>query len=206
MARFTGSRTGRGRCPTHFKELRYVPERTALLRAHRDDLEVVPLRGNVPTRLQKLEDENLDAVILAAAGLERLGLAGRIHERIDAAVMLPAVGQGTLAVQSRVDEALAADLAVLDDAVARAALLGERAFLRRLEGDCTVPLAAFAEPIEGGRFALRALLTREDGSQVVRADAECDADATEKTGRELADRVLDAGGREILASLGGSHA
>ena len=129
--------------------------RRAQLLAARPDLAIVPLRGNVDTRLRKLESRAaLDAVVLACAGLERLGLAARIDERIDPRAVLPAVGQGTLALQTRAGEALAADLAALDHAPTRAATLAERAFLVRLAGDCNVPLAAYAR-LEGDEIAAR---------------------------------------------------
>ena len=174
--------------------------RRAQLLAARPDLAIVPLRGNVDTRLRKLESEGLDAVVLACAGLERLGLAARIDERIDPRAVLPAVGQGTLALQTRAGEALAGDLAALDHAPTRAATLAERAFLVRLAGDCNVPLAAHAR-LEGDEIALAGLLASPDGARVLRAEARAPRARPEEAGLRAAQAILDAGGGEILAAL-----
>ncbi len=186
----TGARVGTGSA-----------RRSAQLLAVRPDLEIVPLRGNVPTRLRKLESQELDAIVLACSGLDRLGLGGRIAERIAIDVVLPAVGQGTLAVEARAGEALASDLAALDDRRAAVTLAAERAFLAGLEGDCNVPLAGLAERLGGNRVGLRGLVTLEDGSAVARGEAEaCESDAA-AAGANAAAQVLAAGGAEILASL-----
>jgi hydroxymethylbilane synthase len=174
--------------------------RAAQLRAARPDLEVVPLRGNVDTRLRKLADEGLDAVVLACAGLERLGLAARIDERLDPARLLPAVGQGTLALEAREGGALASDLAALDHGPTRVATRAERAFLERLAGDCTVPLAAYARLV-GGEVVLDALLASPAGDRVVRAAERAPAAAAEAAGRRAAERVLAQGGEAVLAGL-----
>lgn len=175
--------------------------RGAQLRALRPDLVIEPLRGNVPTRLRKLESEGLDAVVLACAGLDRLGLGAHIAERIAVEMLLPALGQGTLAVEARAGEALARDLAAIDDAVAASTLAAERAFLARLEGDCNVPLAGLAECGADGRIALRGLVALEDGSAVARGEAEAPGSAPAAAGEQAAERVLAAGGAAILASL-----
>ena len=179
--------------------------RRAQLLAARADLVIVPLRGNVDTRLRKLESEGLDAVVLACAGLERLGLAARIDERIDPRAVLPAVGQGTLALQAREGEGLAADLVALDHAPTRAATLAERAFLARLAGDCNVPLAAHAR-VEGGEIVLAGLLASPDGARVLRADARAPCERPEEAGLSAAREILDAGGGEILAALAAGEA
>lgn len=177
--------------------------RIAQLLAARPDLVVVPLRGNVPTRIAKLESESLDAVVLACAGLDRLGLAAHVRERIDTARMLPAVCQGTLALETRADDALRADIARLEDARVAPGARAERAFLVRLGGDCTVPLAAHATPVDGapGRLRLRALLANEDGSVMLRDEGEADARDAEGLGARAAERVLDGGGRALLEQL-----
>jgi hydroxymethylbilane synthase len=174
--------------------------RRAQLLAARPDLEIVPLRGNVDTRLRKLETEGLDAVVLACAGLERLGLAARIDERLRPETLLPAVGQGTLALQTRAGEPLAQDLAVLDHAATRAAMRAERAFLERLAGDCNVPLAALAR-LEGEEIALEALLARPDGTRLLRAAARAPRAAAEAAGERAARAILEQGGDEILRAL-----
>jgi hydroxymethylbilane synthase len=172
--------------------------RAAQLRAFRADLQIVPLRGNVPTRLRKLEDEGLDAVVLACAGLERLGLADRIDERISPDVLLPAVAQGTLALETRAGEALAHDVARLSEPAIERTALAERAFLARLQGDCNVPLAAFAE-LSGGGLRVRGLVASVDGARIVRGEASAhDAVAA---GEAAAAAVLAAGGDEVLAGL-----
>ncbi|HEY8494713.1 MAG TPA: hydroxymethylbilane synthase [Myxococcota bacterium] len=174
--------------------------RSAQLLAWRPDLRIVPLRGNVPTRIARLDEGGLEAVILACAGLDRLALAERIDERIASERLLPAVGQGVLAIEARAGGALAADLsAALDHADSARALAAERALLAGLEGDCNVPLAGFAEPLADGRLRLRALVASPDGTRVVRAEEE-GADP-EALGRAVAERLLAEGAAAILADL-----
>ncbi len=175
--------------------------RASQLLRHRPDLEVVPLRGNVETRLRKREEESLDAVVLACAGLARLGLEDRITERVDPDVLLPAVAQGTLALQTREDDALRQALEVVDHAATRCAAEAERAFLTRLEGDCSVPLAAYCEPTSDGRVRLRGRVLSPDGRDCAAAETTCPAAQAEAEGASLADRVLSDGGREILEAL-----
>jgi hydroxymethylbilane synthase len=174
--------------------------RRAQLHMARPDLEVVPLRGNVPTRLRKLEEQDLDAVILAAAGLDRLGLADRIAERLAPRWMLPAVCQGILALETREDDPLRDALAALDDDEARIAATAERAFLAGLGGDCTTPLAAFAR-VEGDRVHLEALLCSPDGARAYRARHETARTAAHEAGRAAAEEVLARGGRALLDEL-----
>jgi hydroxymethylbilane synthase len=173
--------------------------RTAQLLAARPDLRVVPLRGNVPTRLRKLEDEGLDAVVLACAGLERLGLAERIDERLPTALLLPAPTQGILALEARADSALARDLAAIGDAEAGRAALAERAFLGCVEGDCRVPVAALAEPDPSGELRVLGLVAALDGARLARGEARDREPA--RAGTAAAEAALAAGGAEILAEL-----
>jgi hydroxymethylbilane synthase len=175
--------------------------RRALLLAVRPDLEIVPLRGNVPTRLAKIESLELDAVVLASAGLHRLGLASRVSELITPDTMLPAVCQGTLALEAREGESLAADLAALDDPSTATSVSAERAFQAELEGDCGVPLAAYCELVAGGRIRLRGLVASPDGTRVVRAESKSAAEHAAQMGRVLGGELLAAGAEEILASL-----
>jgi hydroxymethylbilane synthase len=175
--------------------------RRSQLCALRPDLEIVPLRGNVDTRLRKLEEEGLDAVILACAGLDRLGLAGRIHERVDPNLLLPSVGQGTLAIEAREGDPLAGDLAAVDHPGTRAELAAERAFLSRLAGDCNVPLAALAERPSRDRVVLRGLVASPDGRRVVRATAEAPLADAALAGSRAADQVLGAGAASILEAI-----
>jgi hydroxymethylbilane synthase len=176
--------------------------RTAQLRALRPDLEVVPLRGNVPTRIQKIETEDLHAVVLACAGLDRLGLAEHVRERVSSEAMLPAVCQGTLALETRADDPLRDAIHQLEDSLAAASARAERAFLNRIGGDCTTPIAAFAEVTEAGGLRMRSLVASEDGRNLVRAEGS--GRDPESLGQEVAEELLDAGGREILAALAGS--
>jgi hydroxymethylbilane synthase len=176
--------------------------RTAQLRLARPDLAVVPLRGNVPTRLRKLESEGLDAVVLACAGLERLGLAERIDERLAPERMLPAVAQGALAIEARRGDPIGRDAAALDHAATAARVAAERACLGALGADCFVPLAALAE-CAGPTLRLRALLASTDGARLVRAQGEVAAAAAAGLGARVAAELLAKGGRELLAALRG---
>ena len=179
--------------------------RSAQLRSHRPDLQIVPLRGNVPTRLRKLETEDLEAVILACAGLERLGLGARIDERVAPDVLLPAVAQGAIAVQARGGESLARDLAAIGCAQSARRALAERAFLTRLGGDCNVPLAALAE-LEADSLRVRGLVIDTDGSRVAAAERSAVPSQAEATGVAVAEAVLADGGTEILEGLrSGEH-
>ncbi|MCL6621697.1 MAG: hydroxymethylbilane synthase [Syntrophobacterales bacterium] len=167
----------------------------------RPDLEVVPLRGNVDTRLRKLATENLDAIILAAAGLKRLGLGHLPRRYLGPQEMLPAIGQGALALEVRAeDRELLQLLAPLDHYPTRVAVTAERAFLARLEGGCLVPVAALGE-LTDGRLSLTALISDADGRQVVQDRLIGDAGDAAALGAALAERLLAAGGREILAAF-----
>jgi hydroxymethylbilane synthase len=169
----------------------------------RPDLRLLDVRGNVGTRLRKLDEEGLDALILAQAGLERLGLAAHVTEILDPEWMLPAVGQGALGLECRADDAATrALLAALDDFPTRAAVLAERALLRGLGGGCLVPVGAAAAVTEG-RLTLRAAVLPPDGrARVAGEDAGPAADA-EAVGRRLAEALLARGARELLAGPGG---
>ncbi len=175
--------------------------RAAQLKANRADLEIVPLRGNVPTRLRKLVEQGLDAVILACAGLDRLGFGDQIEERISPELMLPAVAQGALALEARSGEALCDDLAALDDAQTARSVSAERGFLTRLGADCTVPVACLAEDAADGMLWLRGLVAAVDGSRIVRGELEVAADEAAAGGSRLAERILESGGEAILAEI-----
>ncbi|MBI5709069.1 MAG: hydroxymethylbilane synthase [Candidatus Eisenbacteria bacterium] len=173
--------------------------RTAQLRALRPDLACVPLRGNVPTRLERVARGELDAVVLARAGLERLGLAAHITEIFPLSRVLPAPAQGALAVQARAaDVALVRRLGALDDGEARRAIAAERALLHALGGGCSVPVGAHATA-SGARVALEAAVFDLDGGPAVRARVEA-ADAA-RAGIEAARRLLAAGAGTILAAF-----
>src|SRR4029077_13992858 len=170
--------------------------RQCQLKAMRPDLKIFPLRGNVDTRLRKLESGEYDAIILAAAGVRRLGLETHVRSRISADVMCPAVGQGALAIEIRHnDEHTRTLLALLNDADTRAAIECERALLGSLGGGCQVPIGAYAEK-RGGRLYLRAMVGRPDGSEILREQA--DGVGGVKLGREIAQTLLWRGGDKIL--------
>src|SRR6266853_6656109 len=173
--------------------------RQCQLKAVRPDLEIFPLRGNVDTRLRKLESGEYDAIILAAAGVNRLGLETHVRSRISADVMCPAVGQGALAIEiRRNDEHTRTLLAFLDDPDTRAAIECERALLGSLGGGCQVPIGAYAEK-RSGRLHLRAMVGRPDGSEILREQAD-GADGV-KLGREIAQALLRRGGDKILTDV-----
>jgi len=172
--------------------------RAAQLLRQRPDLEIVPLRGNVPTRIEKLSSQSLDAVVLACAGLERLSLAERIDQRLPPEQLLPAVAQGALALQARRGEALADDLGALGDPASASRFAAERAFLSALGGDCTAPIAAFAECFDGARLRLRGLVISPDGLRSAELEREAPPEGAEELGHEAGLQVLAEGGREIL--------
>ncbi|MBK7950556.1 MAG: hydroxymethylbilane synthase [Deltaproteobacteria bacterium] len=175
--------------------------RVALLRALRPDLEIVPLRGNVPTRLEKIVSDRLDAVVLACAGLDRLGLADRIDERIEPETMLPAVGQGLLALETRADSEWRSRIAALEPAATGEVARAERAYQTALGGDCSIPLAGFAERLPDGRLRMRGLVSSLDGREIARAEDFGTVDAAEALGERVARAVLESGGRGILAAI-----
>jgi hydroxymethylbilane synthase len=175
------------------------PRRRALLLSLRPDLAVEPIRGNVDTRLRKLGAGDWDAIVLAAAGLRRLGLTPEPCEALDPEVFVPAVGQGIIAVQARSDDATTlARLAPIDDAPTRACALAERAYLARLGASCNTPLAAHAR-LEGGTLRMVAVVASEDGRQVLRARAAAAPGDAERLGRGLADTLLARGAAGITA-------
>jgi len=178
--------------------------RRAQLLALRPDLQVVDLRGNVPTRLSKVERGDCDAAVLALAGLRRLGLEPAIGAVLDPDELMPAPGQGAVAVQSRLADArVAALLASIDHGQTRIAVAAERGLLARLEGGCQVPVGALATGVSG-RLLLRGLVAEVDGSVVVRGvleDAAEDEASAKALGERLADQLLGAGAREVLARV-----
>jgi len=174
--------------------------RQCILRAARPDLEVVALRGNVDTRLRKLDDGQYDAIVLAAAGLQRLGLAARITEYLEPATSLPAVGQGIVGIECRDTPALRSLLAPLEHGPTRVCLTAERALAAQLEGSCSSPIAGFAQ-FAGGELRLEGLVGSPDGRCVFRdAVGGHPADAA-ALGVALAERLLAAGAGALLAEL-----
>jgi hydroxymethylbilane synthase len=168
----------------------------------RPDLQLVNMRGNVGTRLSKLDGPDLDALILARAGLERLDFGNQITEIIDPLWMLPAVGQGALGLECRSDDVVTRNaLAPLNDFPTRQAVLAERALLRGLGGGCLVPIGASAT-IRDGRLALRAVVLPPDGSKRVAAEQAGRPEEAEAIGGRLAEELLAAGARELLNAPG----
>jgi hydroxymethylbilane synthase len=172
--------------------------RQAQLRARRPDLALRDLRGNVNTRLAKLDAGDYDAIVLACAGLERLGFASRIRCRLDAPEWLPAPAQGAIVVETRDDEARVRALcAALDHADTRACVEAERAMNRALHGSCHVPVAALAR-LDGGMLVLHGLVGSAEDGRVVRAQAAAAAESADALGHHVARALLDAGAAEFL--------
>ncbi len=173
--------------------------RSCQLKARRPDLEIVPLRGNVPTRLRKLHEDGLDAVVLAMAGLVRLGHADKVTEALSTEICLPAVGQGVLGIETRAADTDTFDrvrAALHDEATARR-VVAERAFLARLEGDCKTPLAAHAV-IDGDELFVRGMVGTPDGTQVLTASRRGGPGEAESLGVSIAEELLAAGAQTII--------
>jgi hydroxymethylbilane synthase len=198
-------------CSSRFSKIEHLPlgarvgtsslRRQAQLKAIRPDLDIHPLRGNVDTRLRKLEQGEYDAIILAAAGLNRLGKTELIREILPAETMCPAAGQGALAIEIRTgDSSIREQLAFLDNVHARAATTCERALLNRLGGGCQVPIGAFAEMING-RLRLESVVADPDGTKVLRDSR--DGDDPEKLGNEAGGALLSRGADKILEAVYG---
>lgn len=174
--------------------------RLAQLKALRSDVIVRDLRGNVDTRIRKLDEGQYDAVILASAGLVRLGLQERISARIAISEMLPAVGQGAIAIETRRDNEFAVQSASrLDDRETRVACLAERAFLRSLGGGCQFPIAAHAV-LDGDELKLDGLVAKPDGSQILRDSLSGSANEAEALGSALAEQLIQRGANTLLNS------
>jgi hydroxymethylbilane synthase len=198
-------------CSPHYSKTEDLPEgarvgtsslrRQAQLKAIRADLAIHPLRGNVDTRLRKLEQGEYDAIILALAGLKRLGKTQFVKQIMSPEVMCPAAGQGALAIEIREDDAATRDiLKFLDDTDARTSTTCERALLNRLGGGCQVPIGAFAER-RNSRLHLESIVADPDGARTLRDSR--DGDDPEKLGDEAGAALLARGGDEILAAVYG---
>lgn len=174
--------------------------RQSLLRAHRPDLVIGDLRGNVNTRLAKLDAGDYDAIVLACAGLQRLGFDARIRARLDAPAWLPAPAQGAIAIETRDDDPrIAALCAALDDAATRTCVAAERAMNRALDGSCHVPVAGLAT-LQGERLLLQGLVGATADGRCIRAQAEGPAQAPEALGIEVAQALLAQGARALIDS------
>jgi hydroxymethylbilane synthase len=172
--------------------------RQAQILSVRQDLRIVDIRGNVDTRLRKVSDGQCDAIILACAGLNRLGLSGRIQARISLAEMLPAPGQGALALETRKDDLKTQTMiASLNHLPTATAVSAERAFLRRMGGGCNSPVAVHGTA-EGERLRIDGMIASPDGKKVVRDCVSVPHTSAEEMAVELAEKILAAGGQEIL--------
>jgi hydroxymethylbilane synthase len=175
--------------------------RQAQLKHLRPDLDLRDLRGNVDTRLRKVESGEYEAVMVAKAGLDRLGLSKRISEVLSPDVCTPAVGQGAIAVQCRLKDTEAGDLlAPLDDAETRTAVIAERALLAALQGGCQVPLGAWAR-VERGELLLEACVCSVDGAQYVKQRATAPRDQAAQLGEHMARVLIEAGAQSILEEV-----
>ena len=195
-----------------YKELAQLPagarigtsslRRRCQLKALRPDLEVVDIRGNVNTRLKKLDQGHYDALILAAAGVKRLGLQDRIAAFLGVEVLLPAIGQGALGVETRASDTEVLEIiSCLNDGDTHACVAAERALNRKLNGGCHAPVAAYAE-LRDKNISLRAMVGRLDGSELLRADVTGPVAQAEAHGTNLAQELLDRGAAEILLEAG----
>lgn len=176
--------------------------RQAQLRHMRPDLDVRDLRGNVDTRLRKVESGEYEAVMLAKAGLDRLGWSGRITETLSPEVFLPAVGQGAIAVECRLKDTEAAEVvAGLDDAESRTAIIAERSLLAALHGGCQVPLGAWAR-MERGELVMEACVCSVDGAQYIKQRATSTPEQAAELGGRMANLLMEAGAQNILEEVG----
>ena len=175
--------------------------RQAQLRHLRPDLDLREMRGNVDTRLRKVESGEYEAVMLSKAGLDRLGMSQRISEVLEPEVSMPAVGQGAIAVECRLRDTEAGDiLAPLDDAETRTAIIAERALLSALHGGCQVPLGAWAR-VERGRLVMDACVCSVDGTQCVRQRADSQVEQAAQLGEFVARLLIEAGAQSILEEV-----
>jgi len=175
--------------------------RQAQLRHFRPDLDLRELRGNVDTRLRKVEGGEYDAIVLSKAGLDRLGWAQKITEALSTDISLPAVGQGAIAIESRLkDQETAQILEKLDDLETRTAIIAERALLKALQGGCQVPLGAWAR-MERGELVMEAVVCSVDGSQYIRKKAAAPPDQAAQLGDHLARELAEGGARNILEEV-----
>ncbi len=179
--------------------------RQAQLMSVRPDFKIAQLRGNVDTRLRKLKEGQFDAIILAAAGVRRLGLAENVSEYLDPSISLPAIGQGALGIECRVDDRELNDLiAFFNHQDTRTCVTGERALLRRLEGGCQVPIACYGRMMNN-KLHLIGLVGSVDGKRIIKETIEGEADKAEKLGVTLAEKLLSRGADVILREVYGHN-
>ena len=174
------------------------PRRRTQLLAARSDLEVVGMHGNVDTRLRKLESGDYDAIVLAAAGLKRLGLERHVTELLSTKIMLPAIGQGALAIEARDDDVETLELiSRLDDKSTRCAIEAERAFARKFGANCRTPIAAYAK-FQDGKLTIDGMVSSNDGRKLLRSQLTSSSPEPERVGEELAESLLNKGALLVM--------
>lgn len=177
--------------------------RIAQLKAWRNDLRLVDIRGNVETRIRKMQEQDLDGIILAAAGVKRLGLEEMISDYLPIDLVLPAVGQGMIAIEARAEDQDTLELLKrINHPASFLAAQAERAFLNELEGGCQVPVASLAV-LQAGKIHIQGLIASLDGREKYRGKSLCSPPEAEEAGRELARRLLEQGGSAILCAVKG---
>lgn len=175
--------------------------RASQIKHIRPDVTIESIRGNLDTRIKKLKSGEYDAIVLAAAGLRRLGQENQITEYIDESVMIPAVGQGALCIETRANDAdIAQVMEKLDHTDTRICVTGERAFLKQIEGSCHIPVACFGKIVDN-EVVFTAVVASEDGKELIKEQIVSPMNTVEKAGHSLADRLLEKGGKKILEQL-----
>ncbi len=175
--------------------------RASQIKYIRPDAEIESIRGNIDTRIQKLKAGDYDAIVLAAAGLRRLGQGKQITEYLDETIMIPAVGQGALCIETRENDGdIAEIMEKLDHYDTRICVTGERAFLKQIEGSCHIPVACFGK-IQNNKVLLTAVVASVDGKALIKEQIISPINKVEHSGQVLADQVLEKGGRKILEQL-----
>jgi hydroxymethylbilane synthase len=175
--------------------------RLAQTRHIRPDLVILPLRGNLDTRIKKLDSGEMDAIILAAAGVKRLGLEHLITEHLEEDIMLPAVGQGALCIEIRKnDDNIAKHIAYLDHSITREVVMGERAFLKKLEGGCQIPIAGHGKA-EKNVFTISGLIADLEGKRIIKDTLSGPLESSEEIGTALAEKLLSKGAKQLLENL-----
>lgn len=179
--------------------------RGAQLKGLRNDIEIVPVRGNVQTRINKIQELDLDGVILAAAGLLRLGLDDEISQFFDAGDIVPAVGQGALGIETRKDDVFIKEVvSKINDSLTETAIMAERTFMKILNGGCHVPVGAFAY-VESEKLKMIGLVASLDGQNVIKVSNEDKTENYAELGKRIANEVLSRGGRDILNAIEGGN-
>ncbi|RPJ16698.1 MAG: hydroxymethylbilane synthase [Desulfobacteraceae bacterium] len=175
--------------------------RLAQIRHIRPDLVILPLRGNLDTRIRKLDSGEMDAIVLAAAGVKRLGLESLITEYLSEDTMLPAVGQGALCIEIRKDDGDVVEFTdSLDHPITRNVVMGERAFLKKLEGGCQIPIAGHGKAWEN-RFSIIGLVADLEGKTIIKDTLSGPLESSESVGTALADKLLERGAKQLLENL-----